>query len=124
MKKFLKYGKDYWGGKTPQVGLLIYDPEAQRDVEDAYVRLFDLTEEKTSLYAKDIIRDKLVEMNLKEFEILEKAISKYSKARSNQRVTHCYACRKHLDSVDFSICSKCSWIRCACGACGCRYKGI
>jgi hypothetical protein len=123
MKKFSSCGNNYYGCKTPQVGLLIYDPEAQIGVEDAYVRLFDLTEEKTSLYSKAIIRNKLVEMNLEEFEILEKAISKYSRTRSNQRVTHCYACRKHLDSVDFSICSKCSWIRCACGACGCRYKG-
>ena len=39
-----------------------------------------------------------------------------------RRVTHCYACRQHLDnSVDVE-CVTCGWILCTCGACGCGYS--
>lgn len=38
-----------------------------------------------------------------------------------RRVTHCYACKDHLDnSVDIE-CVTCGWILCTCGACGCGY---
>lgn len=37
------------------------------------------------------------------------------------RVTHCYACKRHLDNQTFLECSACNWIICNCGACGCGY---
>ena len=40
----------------------------------------------------------------------------------SQRVTHCYNCRKHLDSTVDVECVACSWILCNCGACGCGFS--
>ncbi len=38
------------------------------------------------------------------------------------RVTHCYACKRHLDGSVHGACRRCGWIRCPlCGACGCGY---
>ena len=39
------------------------------------------------------------------------------------RSTHCWACYKTLDSTIDLECVDCSWILCACGACGCAYSG-
>jgi hypothetical protein len=38
------------------------------------------------------------------------------------RVTHCFACREHLDSTINLECIACGWILCQCGACGCGYN--
>jgi hypothetical protein len=39
------------------------------------------------------------------------------------RITHCYACKTHLDSQQHSLCFRCGWIVCpTCGACGCGYR--
>lgn len=41
------------------------------------------------------------------------------------RVTHCYACKEHLDNAIDVECAACGWIICGtCGACGCGYPGI
>lgn len=37
------------------------------------------------------------------------------------RVTHCYSCKRGLSSYSGNTCKTCQWIRCQCGACGCRY---
>ena len=42
-------------------------------------------------------------------------------APRQHRVTHCYSCKRHLDSKVFLECSACHWIICGCGACGCGY---
>ncbi len=43
-------------------------------------------------------------------------------APRNRRITHCYACKVHLDnSIDIE-CAACSWILCLCSACGCGYQ--
>jgi hypothetical protein len=51
--------------------------------------------------------------------------SKGTKPRSKQRpvrITHCWSCKKNLDStIDLECCS-CGWILCRCGACGCAYN--
>ncbi len=41
---------------------------------------------------------------------------------TQHRVTHCYSCKRRLDS-DMNIqCVSCSWLICTCGVCGCSYK--
>lgn len=40
-----------------------------------------------------------------------------------RRVTHCYACKSHLDNSIDTECVACSWILCNCGACGCGWQG-
>jgi len=39
------------------------------------------------------------------------------------RVTHCYSCKFSLNNAINPECSKCGWIICECGACGCQYDG-
>jgi len=44
-----------------------------------------------------------------------------------RRLTHCYACKEedgtfhHLDNAVRPECTRCGWIICECGACGCQY---
>ena len=42
---------------------------------------------------------------------------------SPTRVTHCYVCRKPLNSSVDIECVSCGWIICQCSACGCGYHG-
>lgn len=44
----------------------------------------------------------------------------HSQQRSS-RVTHCYACKSHLDGKFHVACSACDWLICQCGACGCEF---
>jgi|AntRauTorckE6833_2_1112554.scaffolds.fasta_scaffold08352_4 hypothetical protein len=47
-------------------------------------------------------------------------VDKFTKNKA--RVTHCYSCKHGLDSRKAEKCSKCGWIMCNCGACGCGYE--
>ena len=38
------------------------------------------------------------------------------------RKTHCYRCKRKLDSATGIQCALCHWIICSCGACGCGYS--
>ena len=40
------------------------------------------------------------------------------------RATHCYSCKCHLDSESNLECITCHWLVCACGACGCGFSRI
>lgn len=43
-------------------------------------------------------------------------------SQKQHRVTHCYACKNHLDNTIDIECKACGWIICKCGACGCGYE--
>ena len=122
MKKYFINGKPYWGGKNLKLGFLIYDPSAQLGLAEDQVRLFIVKEMRSVPFFKKISRTKFVQCNEEELSSLKKAVYAYANLRLNQRVTHCYRCKKDLNSVDFSICNRCAWIRCSCGACGCGYN--
>ena len=38
------------------------------------------------------------------------------------REAHCFACQSDLRSEFHFACSRCGWLVCACGTCGCGYK--
>ncbi len=40
---------------------------------------------------------------------------------AKHRVTHCWSCKKGLDNFIDVTCTKCRWMLCGCGACGCGY---
>ncbi|MFH1430635.1 MAG: hypothetical protein ABIG71_03895 [Candidatus Uhrbacteria bacterium] len=42
---------------------------------------------------------------------------------SSTRRTHCYSCKRALDSQRDARCIHCGWLVCSCGACGCQYQG-
>lgn len=39
--------------------------------------------------------------------------------QKKQRKTHCWNCKKYLETGLFLECSSCGWLVCRCGACGC-----
>ncbi|WP_256816043.1 hypothetical protein [Cytobacillus sp. Bac17] len=40
----------------------------------------------------------------------------------SHRLTHCFDCKRELDSHHDIKCTSCRWLLCPCGACGCTYK--
>ena len=117
-------GVRYWIGYHRELGLLIFDPNAQREVETGKVRLFSVTDHESRLFMVDMARARsLWSSPDSHVEEMRKAVAEYGLARERQRETHCYWCRRDINSVDFSLCRRCGWIRCACGHCGCRYVG-
>lgn len=123
MKKYSINGRDYWVGCNRKLGLLIYDPQAQLNVERDKVRLFKVRENKLGIFRKEV-KSKLVPCTELDVVALEKAANEYAAVRQKQRAANCYSCKRSLDSVSFSICEKCDWIECTCGACGCGYVGV
>ena len=111
-------------GHHRQMGLLIFDPHAQRDVETGRVRLFIVSDHESRLFMRDMARTRsLWSSPADHLEEMRKAVVEYGRARERQRETPCYWCRRDINSVDFSLCARCGGIRCACGYCGCRYRG-
>ena len=117
-------GVRYWIGHHRQLGLLIFDPHAQREVETGKVRLFSVTEHESRLFMLNMARTRPLWSSPDDhLEEMRKAVIEYGRARERQRETHCHWCRRDINSLDFSLCIRCRWIRCACGHCGCRYRG-
>ena len=117
-------GVRYWIGHHRQLGLLIFDPHAQREVETGKVRLFSVPEHESRLFMLNMARTRPLWSSPDDhLEEMRRAVIEYGRARERQRETHCYWCRRDINSVDFSLCTRCGWIRCACGYCGCDYRG-
>lgn len=117
-------GIRYWIGYYRELGLLIPDPNAQREVETRKVRLFSVADPESRLFMRDMARTRsLWSSPDSHADDMRKAGAEYGRARERQQETHCYWCRRNINSVDFSLCRRCDWIRCACGHCGCRYRG-
>jgi hypothetical protein len=114
---------ELWVGYHQTLGPVIYNERSQRGLQDTQVRLFKLNERATGTFLKEIVRDKVVNPDDALWAKIQPAISAYTAAFGKRRVTHCYNCKQHLDSVEFSICDSCGWIRCSCSACGCDYIG-
>ena len=122
MKKYSLVDRDIWVGKHQELGYLIYDEKIQLGVRSEFVRVYLLDEERAATFVRDLLRDKLYKIRSDEEGILASKIERYEAKFLRRRQTHCYKCKKNLDSVNFSICKKCGWIRCQCGACGCAYE--
>ena len=133
MQKNLYNGQNYWVGHHPELGLLIYDPEAQTDIEPDRVRLFKVDYGQSGTFVKEIIREKLVPFDEKYLPNMEKAVNKYIKIMNDlisekerldfrKRETHCYSCKRDLSSEYDSKCEECGWMKCGtCDACGCKF---
>jgi tetratricopeptide (TPR) repeat protein len=123
-------GSMYRVGHHREQGIFVYDPRSQGGVEISNIRLFVVKEKSMKTLALNAglfvpvadssSRIESVEKTFREEE-LEAVARGYSMLRTNARFTHCYSCKKDLNSMDFSLCKVCGWIRCFCGACGCEY---
>ena len=122
MKKFEISGLEVWVGNHPKLGMLIFDGARQSGLPENQVRLFKVEKNESSTFLKEMVKLQIQELSDNEHEQAETAAKAYSNLILNRRVTHCFACKSSLDSVDFSLCPKCRWIRCSCGACGCKFS--
>ena len=73
---------------------------------------------------KELIEKENIELELKHKAHLQKyglsstGINK-REPTGVARFTHCWSCKLNIDSLGFLECSRCGWIICNCGACGC-----
>lgn len=127
MKRYVVDGREFWIGTHRKLGVVIYDPLSQVDVPYGKVRLFIASEQRMALFVRDIVRECIVRSgratnqkhSTRSPDEYEHEVSSFSRKRV--RVTHCFNCKSDLNSVDFSICPGCDWIKCPCGGCGCNY---
>jgi hypothetical protein len=121
MKLFAQGGSEVWVGVLPKLGVVVYDPQSQEGVPDNRVRLYVRDQERMATFVKDIVRDRLTaSANDKANAELAEPVEFYLSLR--RRFTHCFSCRRSLNSVDFAVCGRCHWIKCGCGACGCSFR--
>lgn len=113
---------ELWVADHPTLGPVIFNERSQRGMRREHVRLYKVNEGRTGTFRKAVVREKLVVPDDAIWSRIEPAVSAYIAALEKRRVTHCYNCKQHLDSVEFSVCAACGWLRCSCSACGCSYK--
>ncbi len=131
MVQVLIYDRKYWIGIHRKIGRVIFDPLMQEKLDKTtYFRLFKLSENKMGLFRRDVVDMMLPfhdNIQTKSYlgkplpSMLAGAIKAYHHYRSSIRSTHCYRCKRPINSMNFEICGKCGWIMCVCGACGCQY---
>jgi hypothetical protein len=142
--------KGRWVGKFPNGEIVVFDPETQDVLRPDRIALWSLTSRRPKEYSRELARQKIRAAEsdtwlhaIREYErpetpaakqaidnhnsMLERFRLPYAGVRiagpRNRRVTHCWACKRDLDSeIDFE-CIACGWILCKCGACGCPYNG-
>jgi hypothetical protein len=122
MKQFAQGGVEVWIDTLPKLGVVIYDPRSQEDLPANRVRLYISDQERMGTFARAIVAERLTASNLDAGdEQLAQAAEDYLSLR--RRYARCYSCKKSINSVEFAVCRKCRWIKCACGACGCGFHG-
>ena len=50
-------------------------------------------------------------------------VIKFPKEKSSEaRYTHCWSCKRNINSLQFSICEGCKGIKCSCDSCFCSWN--
>jgi hypothetical protein len=103
----------------PKLGVVINDPVAQMGLAREQMRLFKLAPMSASTFMRAIVSKDLSPCSAEQLQTNATAVETYRAARSGRRKPYCEQCRRHYGSVDFTVCSDCSAIRCTCGTCSC-----
>ena len=103
----------------PKLGVVINDPVAQMGLAREQMRLFKLAPMSASTFMRSIVSKDLSPCSDEQLKTNATAVETYRTARSGRRKPYCEQCRRHYGSVDFTVCSDCSAIRCTCGTCSC-----
>ncbi|HEU4653445.1 MAG TPA: hypothetical protein VFS47_05630 [Steroidobacteraceae bacterium] len=103
----------------PKLGVVIYDPVAQMGLAREQMRLFKVGSMGASTFMRAIVSKDLVACNDESMGQQAEAVATYRSARTSRRKPYCEQCRRHFGSVDFTVCTDCSAIRCTCGTCSC-----
>jgi hypothetical protein len=99
--------------------VVINDPVAQMGLAREQMRLFKLAPMGASTFLRSIVSKDLAACSADQLQENAAAVETYRTARGNRRKPYCEHCRRHFGSVDFTVCSDCSAIRCTCGTCSC-----
>ena len=103
----------------PKLGVVIYDPVAQMGLAREQMRLFKVGAMGASTFMRGIVSKDLAPAARARRSQNAAAVDAYRTARGGRRKPYCEHCRRHFGSVDFTVCSDCSAIRCTCGTCSC-----
>lgn len=103
----------------PKLGVVIYDPVAQMGLAREQMRLFKVGSMGASTFLRSIVSKDLAACAEDQANENAAAVDAYRTARTVRRKPYCEQCRRHFGSVDFTVCSDCSAIRCTCGTCSC-----
>jgi uncharacterized small protein (DUF1192 family) len=103
------------------------DKDEVRSAVEAYLQFLDKPRRVAEQAAKEGAEAKRSALEARHRAFLEKGGQQYSGVRirpnsSPQRITHCWSCKRHLDSSIDLECVACNWILCDCGACGCGWS--
>ena len=105
-----------------KLGVVIYDPLAQMGIAKEQMRLFKITSMSMTTFRRDIVSK---DLGVGEPDVIQEsanAVDAYRAARVGKLKPYCSNCRRHFGSVDFSVCTDCSAVRCTCGTCSCVAK--
>ena len=103
----------------PKLGVVIYDPIAQMGLGSDQMRLFKIGSMGASTFMRSIVSKDLTALEVAAGSEHSPAVDTYRSARTGRRKPYCEHCRRHFGSVDFTVCSDCSTVRCTCGTCSC-----
>jgi hypothetical protein len=103
----------------PRLGVVLVDPAAQLGLTSDMVRLFKVTSRTSATFKRDIVFRDLTPCADELPPADRAAVETYAVARQARRKPYCESCRRHIGSVDVSLCEDCDSLRCTCGACGC-----
>ena len=104
----------------PKLGVVIYDPVAQMGIAKEQLRLFKINSMSATTFRRDIVNKDLGVCD--DADVMQDSaisVDAYRVARVARRKPYCESCRRHFGSVDFSVCTDCNSVRCACGTCSC-----
>ena len=127
-------GVRYWIGRHRHLGLLIYDPSAQRDIAVGRIRLFSVSSRTYRVFSRSAVKTRGLWASFgPDTALVRRELVLYASTRSAPRSAPnfrqrrwegvCHACQCGINSSDFPRCPKCRWIRCQCGSCGCDWSG-
>lgn len=103
----------------PKLGVVIYDPVAQIGLAKEQIRLFKLNSMAASTFMRDIVNKDIGVCAAEPMQDSALNVDAYRSARNTKRKPYCENCRRHFGSVDFTVCTDCTSIRCTCGTCSC-----
>ena len=109
-------------GVHKDLGGIIYDKDYQEGIDkNNEVRLYLLKEDRMGVFTL-YVKTQIIKPTSEDKSFYDKKIDLLLNAKKKMRKTHCYNCKRNINSISFSLCKKCGWIKCSCKACGCEYN--
>ena len=109
-------------GLHKDLGGIIFDKIYQEGIDkNNEVRLYILDENRMGVFTH-FVKSQITKPSQNDINFYQNKIDLLLNAKNKMRKTHCYNCKININSISFSLCKKCKWIKCSCKACGCEYN--